>query len=131
MHVSDDVPEDAGVPEVLPPEDQGEQASAGQPSLARRAERAFGPIVAGLILDIVDFATFGPMGLYLGLIAGSLTGWYLARVLGIPRQWRPWLIAAAAVYCTIPFTEFIPAATLFGAIARFSKDKEEASDDEG
>lgn len=85
----------------------------------RRANRAFGPVVAGMILDLVDLATFGPVGLFLGLPIGGLAGYWLGFALGLSPKAR-WVCAlAGGVYCTIPGTEFLPLGTLVGAFARF------------
>ncbi len=100
--------------EVLPPEGK-EARSRRRPA----AERAFGPVLAGLLIDLVDLATFGPMGLFLGFILGGGVAWYLCGLYGLPlRQKLMWTIAAG-VYCTIPFTEFIPVGTLVGAFIRY------------
>jgi len=87
--------------------------------LADRLNRSFGPIAAGLIIDAVDFATFGPIGLVLGLPAGGLAGYWMGRSLGLDRRASAWCALAAGVYCTIPGTEFIPLATIIGAFSRF------------
>ena len=103
-------------PEVLPPE-------ADPPAAPKRrhgrAEKAFGPVAVGLIMDLVDFSTFGPMGLYFGLFAGGALAWYLCGLYDMPwhRRW-PWMLGAG-LYCTIPFTEFVPVATIIGACVRY------------
>ena len=107
-------------PDVLPPEDES-RTSPPPASLGRRVERAVGPVAAGLILDFVDLGTFGPVGLVAGALIGGAVGWYLARALDMPPRWRPAAVLLAAIYCTLPFTEFIPAATLVGALARYAK----------
>ena len=81
--------------------------------------RALGPIVAGLVIDLVDLATFGPLGIFVGFILGGAAGWYLGRFYGYSETTRWWLALIAGIYCTIPMTEFIPLATLSGAVARF------------
>jgi len=75
-----------------------------------RYNYAFGPVGAGLIIDAVDFVTFGPVGLALGFPIGAAAGYWLARS----------LICAviAGVYCTIPGTELLPLGTLVGALVR-------------
>lgn len=88
-------------------------------TLPRRMNRAFGPIVAGMIIDLVDLATFGPVGLVLGLPVGGLAGYWMGRALGFDRRASLWCALAAGVYCTIPGTEFIPLATIMGACVRF------------
>ena len=109
-------------PEVLPPE--GKMPKAKNPSVA---ERAFGPVMAGLIIDLVDLATFGPMGLAFGFILGGGVAWYLCRLYGLSlRQKLLWSLAAG-IYCTIPFTEFIPVGTLVGAFIRYRELKAEES----
>lgn len=86
------------------------------------ANRAFGPIAAGIIVDFVDFITFGPIGLILGLPVGGLAGYWMGSCLRLsPRTC--WLCAVTAgVYCTVPFTELLPLATLVGAYARYQEE---------
>jgi len=79
---------------------------------------AFGPVLAGMVIDVLDIATFGATGLYIGFLLGAPAGWYLARRLGLDPK-RAFLAAiACGVYCTIPFTSPIPVATLIGVWAR-------------
>ena len=47
-----------------------------KPTQRQRLNRAFGPVVAGLIIDFVDLATFGPIGQYLGLPIGAFAGYF-------------------------------------------------------
>ena len=74
--------------------------------------------MAGLLLDMADLATWGPLGLKIGLFVGALAGWMLAPSLGVPPQ-RRWLCAlVAGVYCMLPFTAFLPLGTVLGALVR-------------
>lgn len=91
------------------------------PAWGRRANRVFGPIAAGVIIDLVDFATFGPVGLVLGLPVGGLAGYWMGKALGLSRRGSMWCAIGAGIYCTIPGTEFIPLATIVGACARFQE----------
>lgn len=85
----------------------------------RRANRAFGPILAGLIIDGVDLATFGPIGVFVGLPIGGAAGFWMGKCLGL-RTWPCVLCGlVAGIYCMIPFTEALPLATIAGAYARF------------
>jgi len=92
---------------------------APEPGTGSRFNRSFGPILAGMVIDLVDFATFGPVGLVAGLPIGGLAGYWMARALELPPRTRWWCALAAGIYCTIPFTEFIPLATLVAAYAQF------------
>ena len=85
----------------------------------RRLNRAFGPVVAGMILDVVDLATFGPIGFFLGIPVGLAAGYWLGSCLGLERKHCLWVAMASALYCTTPGTEFIPLGTLVGACARY------------
>lgn len=96
-------------------------APAPQPWLPR-ANRAFGPILAGLVIDVVDFATFGPIGLVLGLPLGGLAGYWMGRALGLSTRGARWCALAAGLYCMLPGTEIFPLATLVGAFVRFKTD---------
>lgn len=93
------------------------------PSQAKRLNRAFGPVVAGLIIDLVDLSTFGPIGLYLGIPIGAFAGYWMGRALGLNRKPSLLCAAAAAAYCTLPGTEMIPLATIVGALARYHERK--------
>ena len=98
---------------------QAEDAPLPPPTQAQRLNRAFGPVVAGLVIDLVDLATFGPIGLFLGLPIGAFAGYWMGRALGLERKPSLLCALAAGIYCTIPGTEMLPLATLVGAFARY------------
>ena len=104
-------------PDPTPQPDPALQPDAIQQ--AKRLNRAFGPVVAGLIIDLVDISTFGPLGLFLGLPLGGACGYWMGQALGLKRKQRLWCALAAGIYCTIPLSEFLPLATLVGAYARY------------
>ncbi len=79
---------------------------------------AIGPLGAGIILDVLDLATFGPIGILLGALIGGYAGWILAEFEGFDRNMRLTFAICAAIYMTIPFTEPLPAATIFVLLAR-------------
>lgn len=82
------------------------------------SSESYAPVVAGLILDAFDFATLGPIGLYAGLVVGGVAGWWLAPSFGFSPE-RRWLCALlAGVYCTLPFTSYLPVATVLGLASR-------------
>lgn len=85
----------------------------------RRMNRTFGPIFAGMLIDLVDLATFGPLKRFVGLPAGALAGYWMASIFKLPIKQRLLCALAAAIYCVIPGLEFIPVATLLGAYIRF------------
>lgn len=87
----------------------------------QRLNRAFGPVIAGMIIDGVDFVTFGPMGLICGLPVGGLAGYWLGRCLGFDRELSVYCGIVAGIYCTIPGTELLPLGTLIGAYARYEE----------
>ncbi len=99
--------------------DEGDRASGVGPSKVARLNHAFGPVVAGLILDLADLATFGPVGLVAGLPVGGLAGYWMGQALGLRPRARWWCALLGGIYCTIPFTEFLPLGTLVGAYARY------------
>ncbi|MCA8955118.1 MAG: hypothetical protein KDC87_03535 [Planctomycetes bacterium] len=91
------------------------------PTLPQRLHFAIGPVVGGLILDTVDLATFGPIGVYFGFLIGSLVGYWLSTLYGFATRGRLLWAAIAGVYCTIPMTEALPLATSIGALHRLIK----------
>ena len=100
-----------------------QEAEAAEPvdnrSLFQRLHEALGPILGGMILDAVDFATFGPIGFYLGPIAGAVAGLWIASIYKFSKKGRILFMILAAVYCAIPFTSPFPLATFVSAAARF------------
>ncbi len=85
-----------------------------------RTLRELGPVAGGLILDLADLASFGPVGVIPGLAIGGGLGWYLSGVYGYRSRWRPWVALAAAVYCGFPLTEPLPLATILTVISRLA-----------
>jgi hypothetical protein len=85
----------------------------------RRLLFALSPLGAGIILDLLDAATFGPIGIGCGVLVGGLAGWYLGKLEGLAPNLRFAVAVCSAAYMTIPFTEAIPAATMLLFLARF------------
>ena len=86
-----------------------------------RIKQFFGPVLAGALVDAVDLATFGPIGLSLGLLAGGVVGWWLGPMLGLARD-RRWLGGLlSGLYCMTPFTSVLPLASLSALLARLFK----------
>ena len=80
--------------------------------------RTFGPMIAGLAIDGLDLMTYGPIGLYTGLMVGGIAGYLLAPLLGFSERGR-WLCALmTGVYCTVPLTGFIPAAAIAAGLSQ-------------
>ena len=97
-------------------------------SLLERIHRAVGPVAGGLILDSADLVTFGPMGFCLGPIIGALVGWWISSIYRFKHFSRIVWAVLAAIYCSLPATEFFPVATMIAVIARFGEKTE--TDDE-
>lgn len=111
-------------------EADAQSAASDAVTMGRRLNRAFGPIMAGVIIDAVDLATFGPIGYVLGLPVGGLAGYWLGRCLGLERKASLLCALAAGIYCTIPFTGLLPLGTLVGAYVRFRESGREALPEE-
>ncbi len=96
--------------------------SAGTSELSGFVQRflfAASPLAAGVMLDVLDAATFGPVGIVCGAIVGGWAGWQLAKHEGLPANLQFAAAICAAAYMTIPFTELIPAATMLVFLVRF------------
>ncbi|MBM4156888.1 MAG: DUF4339 domain-containing protein [Lentisphaerae bacterium] len=90
-------------------------AGPTSPTEARRVERAFGPLVAGIILDLVDLITIGPAGFLIGFPVGVWLGWIFRF-----RWWQVILCGlVAGTYCVIPYTNLIPVGTVVGAFVQY------------
>lgn len=100
-----------------------EPTQSANPSTMERTRQAIGPIAAGLILDAGDLMTFGPLGIYTGLLVGFAVGFWLTGMYGFKTPARLLWSCVAGVYCTIPFTEMLPIATMISATHRFAHAK--------
>ena len=104
--------------------------SKNKAALIERLQRSFGFLIGAMILDIVDLASFGPLGIG-GFFIGIFVGWWMLSVYDLSIKTKIWLSLLAGIYCLVPFTELIPVATLITAFARFKdkkKNPEKASD---
>lgn len=99
-------PEQVEVKRVLP------QDGSVRPGLWQRYRKALLPIVGGVILDCADLATYGPAGLYTGMIVGCTVGWLISDFYAYSKQGRLIFAILAGVYCTTPGTFFLPLATI-------------------
>ncbi len=100
-----------------------------KPSPMERLYVALFPILGGLILDFADLATFGPIGLYAGMIVGCTVGWLISGIYGFSRNGRVIFSLLAGIYCTIPGTFFLPLATVISAMTRFREKPAPPSND--
>lgn len=101
-------------PEVLPPGD-GETTKPRRPP--PRGAR-FLPILAGLLIDVLDLVSLGWPGLLLGFIGG----YWIASILGRPPHARLLIGVVAGLYCALPGTNFVPAGTMFGILSAITSD---------
>ena len=84
------------------------------------------PVLAGMLLDLLDFFTAGPIGLFAGLAVGSVGAYLLGSLYKLPRKKKLWLALAAGAYCAMPGTAPIPLGTLVGAWLGIQSGKEAA-----
>lgn len=96
--------------------------SQGSNRTLARLNYALGPIGAGMMIDAVDFITYGPIGLVLGLPVGAAAGYWLGRSMRLESHMCWFCALVAGIYCTIPGTELLPLGTLVGALVRFQDD---------
>jgi len=82
-------------------------------------QRALTAVGTALLVDAADLVTFGPLGLWTGLLLGGLLGWHLAPQLGFSeRRWLP--AALAGAYCMTPGTALMPLASIFAGVRSLS-----------
>ena len=94
-------------------------------SFWQRLHRALGPVAGAMILDLADFATLGPIGIFLGLPVGSSVGWWLAGLYGVSGRARVLVSLLAGGYCLAPLTSLLPVATVLSVICTLLEDPKE------
>jgi hypothetical protein len=78
----------------------------------REAGGGWAPILTALAIDLADLAMIGPVGLVAGFGVGfALTG-LLTLATGVPLRRAALLSLLAGIYCTLPFTDVVPLATM-------------------
>jgi len=93
-------------PEVLPP------GQGGARVLEATSPGGVNPILAGLLIDVVNFFTFG----LVGFIAGGAIGYWAASSNRVPVPLSLLIGLACGWYCALPLPRTIPLATLVGLI---------------
>ncbi|MFT5052013.1 MAG: hypothetical protein ACI8QZ_003444 [Chlamydiales bacterium] len=99
-----------------PMEEEAPASSSGD--TARRLRRSLSPVIAGLIIDVVDLGSFSPL---LGFPAGLIAGYVLAKHVGFAPRHRMLASLVCGLYCTLPPTRFFPLATMIGMVANFRR----------
>ena len=99
--------------------------------LLERTYYALGPLAAGIMLDVLDLATFGTIGVFVGAIVGAYAGWVIGDFEGLDKDGRTVLACCAAIYMMIPMTEPLPIATAFSLVARFMRGPRRRRDETG
>lgn len=74
------------------------------------------PIAAAVAIDLADIATAGPIGLVAGLFVGGMLTTSVSMLSGVRFRRALGLGVLGAIYCTLPFTESIPMATMLTAL---------------
>jgi len=97
-------------------------------SLYGRFYNAIFPVLGGLILDFADLATWGPIGLYAGMVVGVIIGWFISGIYGFSKNGRLICSVLSGIYCTIPGTFFMPLATFIAATSRFRQNPKSNED---
>jgi hypothetical protein len=92
-------------PEVLPPSGGPKVAEATGPG-------GVNPILAGLIVDVVNIFTFG----FVGFVAGAAIGFWAANSHRMPVILSLMIATAVGWYCGLPLPRTVPLATLVGVI---------------
>ncbi len=105
-------PEQVEVKRVVP------EKVTSKPGFWQRHHKAVFPIVGGIILDCADLATYGPIGLYTGMIVGCTVGWVISDYYAYSKKARLVFAILAGVYCSAPGTFFFPLATLSAVLGR-------------
>lgn len=102
-------------------------AARARHELAQADRHGLLPIAGGLAIDVVDFATMGPIGVFAGAIVGGFVTWTVASRHGLSSRMVAMMTFLGALYCTIPFTELLPLATLLAIVSRLLPAAAEAS----
>jgi hypothetical protein len=97
-------------PGIDPP---GGSSGSGTRSEGKRS--VLGPVIAGVLVDLLDAATLTPV---LGLALGVPLGLYVAHQSGLRGRAALQLALVIGVYCAVPGTFLLPLGTIIGTWVR-------------
>lgn len=93
-------------PEIIPP-------GVAEPKAAENIEPGgVNPIIAGVLIDVINIFTFG----FVGFIAGGAIGYWAARSNRLPLHLALLIALAVGWYCGLPLPRSTPLATIIGII---------------
>jgi len=99
--------------ERLPrPGEEGAEPTDTAGSPGRVVREVLGPVVTGVLIDLLDAATPSPL---LGLGLGVPLGWWIARQAGLRGRGAVQLALVIGLYCAVPGTMGLPLGTVVGA----------------
>ena len=105
-------------PEVIEVEVErlGERPSAAK-VIGGHLWNRVGPVLLAMFIDVGDLFTIGPL-LFLGVPLGMLAGYVFSGFLGVSPTWRIAFTVITGVYWVVPFTTFLPLATITAAVVQ-------------
>lgn len=98
-------------PEVIPP------GAAGPKVVEATGPGGINPILAGVLIDIVNLLLFG----FVGFVAGGSVGYWAARTHRLAIPLAVLIGIATGWYCGLPLPRTVPLATMIGVIIVFWK----------
>jgi len=100
-------------------ENENNRSALAQPApTGNRLLQRLGPILGGLLIDGIDLASYGPLGIG-GLLVGAFAAWWLTSGTRLNLKTRIFVSAITGIYCLTPFTEILPLATIVATIGKF------------
>lgn len=111
---------DAMSTDSLNPADPAPQNAAHKNSFWSRLQRALGPALPGLLLDLADLCSLtNRVGPFASFPIGLAIGIWLSSYYPFGFGWRCAIAVASGLYTLTPGTEYIPLATIMTCLGRF------------
>ena len=96
------------------------QSAAVNHSFVSRLQRALGPTLPGLVLDLADLCALTThVGTWASFPIGLAIGIWLSSYYPFGFGWRAVIAVASGLYTLTPGTEYIPLATMLTCLGRF------------
>ncbi len=91
-------------------------------SIFERFQRAVGPAMPGVVLDLVDALSLTRyVGPFVSFPAGAAVGIWLSSYYQISWQWKLMIVVGSGLYTLTPGTEAIPLATILTCLGRYKE----------
>ncbi len=82
------------------------------------------PLFIGMLVDMVDLATLGPIGMAWGWLIGGVGSFVVCSIYNVKLKIKVITSILIGLYCSMPGTSFLPLATVLSVLWKWTRKKQ-------